>query len=145
MHKGILVVHLSTLSLGLLSFLAASFLALLYFWEQRQLKRKTLNNRRFFPLDQVDRYASRLTTIGFLFLSFAIVTGLYLAHFYWKHEAWWYNPKLILSCVVWVWYFAVLCMKRFVGLRGTRFLFSMVVGLLLLCFVFIATYAWSAP
>lgn len=142
MQQGILIIHLFCLTLGLLCFFAGSLLALLYFAQQRQLKKKNIKNRIFFPLDEVDRYATILSNIGFLFLSVAIFTGIYLAHVYWDYQ-WWFNPKLILSIVVWLWYFSVLCMRKFVGLRGTRFLFSMVIGLVLLCFVFIATYSWG--
>lgn len=142
MTKAFLFVHLLTLVLGILSFLIGSFWALLYFIEQRQLKRKKINQKVFLALDHVDRYASVLVKTGFWLLTVAMVTGIYLAHFYWNSQ-WFFNIKFILSMVVWLWYLGVMLLKTFRGLKGQRFLLAMVLGLFLTSAVFFATYFWS--
>ena len=143
MNQAFFVAHIALLTLGILCFLVSSGLALLYFVEQRQLKSKHLSGRNFFPLDSVDRQAGRLIRAGFTLLSLAILTGVYLAHFYWKQQNWATNPKMILSAVVWAWYALVLFLRRYRGLRGTKFLASMALGLALLSSVFLVTYLWS--
>lgn len=143
MNKIVFSIHIVSLSAGIFCLIFSASLALLYFLEQRQLKNKTLTNRVFFPLSQVDRYATTLTWFGFSLLTVAIFTGIFLAHFYWEHH-WYANPKLILSILVWFWYFSVLIFKRLKGLTGHKFLFTMAMGLLLIALIFVATYFWSS-
>lgn len=143
MNHVFFVLHIVLLIVGILAFLASAVLASLYFAEQRQLKAKNLGRRNFLPLDSVDNAAGRLVRAGFWFLSLAILDGVYLAHFHWKQQEWMKNPKFVLSCVVWGWYALILFLRRYRGLRGTKFLAAMVLGLILLAAVFLATYLWS--
>lgn len=137
MNKTILVIHIVLLLVGCFFLIASAALALLYFVEQRKLKSKKPNQKIILPLGDADHYASQLVYIGFGILTLSMLIGIYLAHSSWT-QAWYLNLKFVLSMVVWFWYLGVLFLKHYRGLKGRKFLFAMVSGLVLIVWVFMA-------
>ncbi len=129
------------MSLGIfgLAFLAAVF----YLMEHRALKMKRFGKVFAIlpPLDTLDRLTVRALVLGVVLLTFAIGTGIYLAHTEWRKE-WVYNPKILFSMATWVGYVLILSARRFAGWRGGRFFVLIVVAFGLLVVTFIGVTAF---
>jgi cytochrome c-type biogenesis protein CcsB len=90
-------------------------------------------NRRLPPAEHLDRIAYRTGTVGFLTLTFAIVTGAVWAEQAWG-RFWGWDPKETVAFASWVCYAAYLHARSTAGWRGRRSAWINVVGLVVVLF-----------
>ncbi|GAA1310538.1 c-type cytochrome biogenesis protein CcsB [Saccharothrix xinjiangensis] len=89
--------------------------------------------RRLPPADHLDELAYRSGTVGFLALTFAIVTGAVWAEQAWG-RFWGWDPKETVAFASWVCYAAYLHARATAGWRGRGAAWINVVGLVLVLF-----------
>lgn len=115
--------HILLATLGVAVFAFAAVLALLYLFQDRQLKRKKFERvmEKGTPLDTLDRLAHRCVSIGFPVFTLAIVTGaLWVARLGIVHHPEDLRPEYLFAVGAWV-AFAVLLVARIgAGWRGRR-------------------------
>ncbi|MFE9748069.1 c-type cytochrome biogenesis protein CcsB [Saccharothrix saharensis] len=90
-------------------------------------------SRRLPPVDHLDRIAYRTGTVGFLTLTFAIITGAVWAEQAWG-RFWGWDPKETVAFVSWVCYAAYLHARATAGWRGRRSAWLNVVGMVVVLF-----------
>jgi ABC-type uncharacterized transport system permease subunit len=121
---GWLVAHIAAL---LAAYVALSFSLLasvLYLFQERRLKRKRKPGEASSldwmpPLDTLERIARATLEFGFLCITAGLVIGSVLAQERFG-AAYFYDPKIILSFVLWLVYAALLLLRRTAGLRGRK-------------------------
>lgn len=136
--------HITILVLGVCCF-GVSFLAgLAYILQQKRLKTKNLNSPSLpLPsLEELDQVAMRSIFVGLLLLTGGVVSGIYLAHVFWK-SSWLSEPKFVFALVTWGWYLAVVVLRNRFGWRGIRFFVLTVVGFAFLLFTFALATLWG--
>jgi ABC-type uncharacterized transport system permease subunit len=115
--------HIFLATLGVAVFFIAAVLAIVYLFEDRQLRRKqwTRVAERGTPLDTLDRLAARCVSIGFPIFTVAIVTGaMWIARLGVLRGAAALRPEYLIAFVTWV-AFAVLLVARLgAGWGGRR-------------------------
>jgi ABC-type uncharacterized transport system permease subunit len=115
--------HILLATVGVAIFFIAAVLAVLYLFEDRQLRRKEFGRMmdRGTPLDTLDRLAARCVSIGFPIFTVAIVTGsMWIARLGVLRDSVKFRPEYLLAVVTWL-AFAVLIMARLgAGWRGRR-------------------------
>jgi ABC-type uncharacterized transport system permease subunit len=115
--------HILLATLGVAVFAFAAVLALLYLFQDRQLKRKKFQRvmEKGTPLDTLDRLAHRCVSIGFPVFTLAIVTGaLWVARLGIVHHPEDLRPEYLFAVGAWV-AFAILLVARIgAGWRGRR-------------------------
>lgn len=133
-RSGWLLVHIVSL-LGAYAALIFSLLAsLLYLAQERRLKSKQTPGFLEWlpPLDTMDQIAQRTLVAGFCCMTLGLLAGSLVAQ---EHvgAAYFLDPKVLLSFVMWGVYVALLLVRRSRGLRGRRAVFlSSVVFLVML-------------
>jgi ABC-type uncharacterized transport system permease subunit len=115
--------HVFLATVGVAVFFIAAVLAVVYLFQDRQLRRKEFARvtSRGTPLDTLDSLAARCVSIGFPIFTVAIVTGaMWIARLGVLHGAAALRPEYLLAFVTWV-AFAVLLVARLGGgWRGRR-------------------------
>lgn len=89
--------------------------------------------RRLPPIDHLDQVAYRTGTVGFLTLTFAIITGAIWAEATWGRY-WGWDPKETVAFVSWVCYAAYLHARATAGWRGKPAAWVNVIGMLAVLF-----------
>jgi ABC-type uncharacterized transport system permease subunit len=127
MRSGWLVAHIAAL-LAAYAALGFSLLAsVLYLVQERSLKYRrklgeaaqSLFQNRLPSLDALERIARATLEFGFLCITAGLVIGSVLAQESFG-AAYFRDPKIILSFVLWAVYVALLLVRRTAGLRGRR-------------------------
>jgi ABC-type uncharacterized transport system permease subunit len=121
---GWLVAHIAAL---LAAYVALSFSLLasvLYLFQERRLKSKRTPGEASTldwlpPLDTLERIARATLEFGFLCITVGLVIGSVLAQETFG-AAYFCDPKIILSFVLWAAYVALLLVRRTAGLRGRK-------------------------
>jgi ABC-type uncharacterized transport system permease subunit len=106
--------HIFLATLGVAVFFIAAVLAVVYLFQDRQLRHKqwTRVAERGTPLDTLDRLASRCVSVGFPIFTVAIVTGaMWIARLGLLHGVATLRPEYLIAAVTWV-AFAVLLVAR---------------------------------
>jgi ABC-type uncharacterized transport system permease subunit len=115
--------HIFLATLGVAVFFIAAVLAVVYLFQDRQLRHKQFARvtDRGTPLDTLDRLAARCVSIGFPIFTVAIVTGaMWIARLGVLHGMATLRPEYLLAFVTWV-AFAVLLVARLgAGWGGRR-------------------------
>ncbi|HEY2728671.1 MAG TPA: cytochrome c biogenesis protein CcsA [Polyangia bacterium] len=115
--------HILLATVGVAVFFIAAVLAVVYLFQDRQLRRKEFGRvtDRGTPLDTLDRLAARCVSLGFPIFTVAIVTGaMWIARLGVLHGAAALRPEYLLAVVTWI-AFAVLLVARLGGgWRGRR-------------------------
>ena len=115
--------HILLATLGVAVFAFAAVLAMLYLFQDRQLKRKKFQRvmEKGTPLDTLDRLAHRAVSIGFPVFTLAIVTGaLWIARLGLVHHPEALRPEYLFAVGAWI-AFAILLIARIgAGWRGRR-------------------------
>jgi ABC-type uncharacterized transport system permease subunit len=115
--------HILLATVGVAVFFIAAVLAVVYLFEDRQLRNKQFDRvtGRGTPLDTLDRLASRCVSIGFPIFTVAIVTGaMWIARLGVLRGATALRPEYLLAFVTWA-AFAVLLVARLgAGWAGRR-------------------------
>ncbi len=116
-------IHILLSVLGVAVFALAAVLALLYLFEDRQLKRKRFGRMvgRGTPLDTLDRLALQCVSIGFPIFTIAIVTGaIWVARLGLLRQAFALRPEYALAVVTWAAFGVLLIARLGAGWRGRR-------------------------
>jgi len=116
-------VHILLAVVGVAVFALAAVLALLYLFEDRQLKRKRFDRvvGRGTPLDTLDRLALHCVSIGFPIFTVAIVTGaIWVARLGLLRQAVVMRPEYALAVVSWAAFGVLLVARLGAGWRGRR-------------------------
>ncbi|MFL5305461.1 MAG: inner membrane protein YpjD [Polyangia bacterium] len=116
-------VHILLAVVGVSVFALAAVLALLYLFEDRQLKRKRFDRvvGRGTPLDTLDRLALRCVSVGFPIFTIAIVTGaIWVARLGLLRQAFALRPEYALAVVTWAAFGVLLIARLGAGWRGRR-------------------------
>ncbi len=116
-----LKLHIAVCLMGYGSFALAFCVALVYLFHERRLKRKEIGGRllRLLPLEQADLLANRLVALGFALLTLGLLMGVNFALRDWT-GAWWLDPKVISSFLLWLLYGLYLYSRIVGGWRGRR-------------------------
>ena len=127
----------SLLSYG---FFSLAFLGgIMYLLQEHELKSKRfgLFFSRLPSLDALDQLNHHCLTIGFLFLTFGIITGSVWAKQAWG-AYWQWDPKETWSLITWFFYAALVHQRMIVGSRGHR-----VAQMTVLCFLSVLFTLWG--
>lgn len=105
----------------------AAGMAALFLWEERRLKQRdaAVLKLRLPPLEALDRLASRVAVVTFVFLTVGIAVGL--ASF--KRGD--FDLAMAVSLALWGVYAAAVVLRREIGLRGRRLAWLLLAGFLI--------------
>jgi cytochrome c-type biogenesis protein CcsB len=125
-----LLIHVMTAFLGYAAFTVGFGAALLYLAQEKQ-PRATL------PAPPVlDRLLYRATMLGFLLLTFGILTGAVWAETAWGRY-WSWDPKETWSLITWMIYAALLHARLLKGWHGRRIAWLAVIGFMAVIFTYL--------
>ena len=122
-----IAIHVAAAVMASGVFLLSGIVSGLHLWaEHRPVKRLP-------PADHLDRVAYRTGTVGFVTLTFAIITGAVWAEAAWGRY-WGWDPKETVAFVSWVCYAAYLHARATAGWRGRPAAWINVIGMLAVLF-----------
>lgn len=126
--------HVSAAILGYSSFAIAAVYGLLYLIQYRVIRNKSfgLVFQRLPSLDILDHMNLVASSTGFLFLSIAIVAGIWWSHIVFGGVK--VDPKVLVAVLTWVVYGLALFGRQFVSWRGPRMAYSSLFGFLVVLF-----------
>lgn len=133
-----LFVHVTLAYLGNAAFALACLVSLVYLWEERQLKARSVGRFlwRLPSLERLDTVNFKFLTWGFVLLTLSIVIGVLWAELYFG-RFWSWEPRTIWTTIIWAIY-AVLLQGRFtVGWGGRQAAALTIVGFGVLFVAFI--------
>jgi ABC-type transport system involved in cytochrome c biogenesis permease subunit len=124
---GWLVAHISALMAAYAALGFSLLASVLYLLRERRLKSRRkpseapqrLSLDWLPPLDSLERIARFTLEFGFLCMTVGLIIGAVLAQETYG-TAYFRDPKIILSFVLWAAYVALLLLRRAAGLRGRR-------------------------
>lgn len=121
-HAGVSVMAYGFLSLAFCG-------GLMYLLLERELKNKKFGYffSRFPSLDSLDQLNTHCITVGFVFLTFGIVTGSIWARQAWG-TYWQWDPKETWSLITWMVYLVQIHQRFTAGWRGRRAAVMAIVG-----------------
>jgi len=128
-----IVVHVAAAIMASGVFLLSGVVSALHLASSGEFARKGAPRRRLPPAEQLDRIAYRTGTVGFVTLTFAIVTGAVWAEQAWG-RFWGWDPKETVAFVSWVCYAAYLHARATAGWRGRRSAWLNVIGMVVVLF-----------
>jgi ABC-type uncharacterized transport system permease subunit len=125
-----LTTHIVLVLMGYAALVFAAVAALLYLFQERELKRKKPHKLyyRLPPLGTLDDLISKSMTFGFVFITFAIVAGTIWAFIEMK-GAWITEPRIAISFVTWGIYLAMVFFRVAAGWRGRKAAIMVLVAL----------------
>jgi ABC-type uncharacterized transport system permease subunit len=115
--------HILLATVGVAVFALAAVLALLYLFEDRQLKRKKFERvmGRGMPLETLDRLALRCVSVGFPVFTIAIVTGaMWVARLGVLQRPESFRPEYLFAVATWVAFGVLLIARVGAGWSGRR-------------------------
>lgn len=113
-----LPVHLGLIFAGIGGFSLAFAVGVLYLFVRGRLKSKKLAGLKRLPsLETLDHIQFRAMLFGFAFLTLGIAAGgAYAAMSF--SEPWTWDPKVLFTVVIWLWYGVALQVRLVAGWRG---------------------------
>lgn len=115
----VLIMHIAACTVGYLAFGCAFVVACMYLVRDHSLKTKRFKLGDRFPLslNQLDRYLFLSLLFGFSMMSVGIPLGVIVQKaMYGKVD--YTSIRTIFPAVIWLFYFIVLLVRQFTGLRG---------------------------
>ncbi len=94
-------------------------------------------------LDMLDDMNLKATTIGWLFLTLGMVTGLLWAIQAWPSFEWLRDPKIICAIVTWIIYASQLAARYTLGWQGQRAAYLATAGFVSVLFAYIGARLWT--
>ncbi len=134
-----IALHVAIIFASYAAFFVAVLTGLAFLREERQLKMKDpkILATDAIPLERLDRVNLLAVVVGFIFFSFGMIQGLWLARTQWGSLGGSLDPKVVASLATWAAYAAVLLLRLKVGLRGRRVVFLSVMSFLLVLLTFV--------
>jgi ABC-type uncharacterized transport system permease subunit len=139
LRSGWIYTHIILILTGYSALFFSFIASVLYLLHERSLKRKDLNGLagRLPALETIDKIGYRLLLIGFPFMTFGLIAGSVIAEAQYG-AAYFHDPKVILSLLMWGVYMVMLFTRWNAGWRGRR-------AALLSAFAFAAALSvWAA-
>ena len=130
-------IHTVLAFIGDAAFAMAFGIGLMYLIQEHYVKSKHIGGlfKRLPSLQILDEINYRLITIGFPFLTLAIITGALWAESAWG-SYWRWDPKEVWSLITWFIYALVLHVRLTVGWRGKRAAILSIIGFCVVLFTF---------
>lgn len=123
-----LPLHLGLVFAGVGGFALSFGVGVAYLWVRSRLRQRKLTGmKRLPPLGLLDRIQLRATLFGFVFLTLGIAVGGAWAAAT-LPEPWAFDPKVVFTGVVWLWYGAALQGRLLFGLTGRWSALASIVG-----------------
>lgn len=134
-RNGWIVVHVTLLLAAYAALIFSLLASLFYLAQERRLKNRQSPGFMEWlpPLDTMDQIAQTTLVLGFYCMTSGLLIGSLIAQ---EHvgAAYFLDPKVVLSFVMWVLYVVMLFVRRSTGLRGKRAVYlSSAVFLVMLC------------
>ena len=150
-RSGWLFLHITALLAAYAALIFSLFASFLYLIQERRLKDKRSPGFLNWlpPLDTMDQIAKGTLIIGFHAMTVGLLAGSLIAQES-VGAAYFADPKVLLSFVMWGLYVVMLFVRRSTGLRGRRAVYlSSAVFLVMLCVwaanIFSTVHRFSAP
>jgi len=114
-------VHLGSAIMADALFVFAAVAGGAFLVQEKRLRDKNLGPlfRRLPPLHVLDEIMHRLIVGGFLFMTFGMAAGSYLAKHHWG-AYWHWDPRQVISLMTWLLYAAILHARLTIGWQGRR-------------------------
>lgn len=130
-------IHTVLAFIGDAAFAMAFGIGIMYLTQEHYVKSKKLGGlfHRLPSLQLLDEINYKLITIGFPFLTLAIITGVLWAEGAWG-TYWRWDPKEVWSLITWFIYAAVLHLRLTAGWRGRRAAILSIIGFCVVLFTF---------
>ncbi len=131
-------IHVSLCFLGYACFLLAFSFAVMYLWQEHEVKSKRID--RFFfrlpALGTLDLLGYRSVVVGFIFLSLGILSGSVWAQVAWG-RFWSWDPKETWALVLWLVYVFYLHTRVSGGWHGKRSAYIAIIGFVIMLFTYL--------
>jgi ABC-type uncharacterized transport system permease subunit len=115
-----LLVHVVLVLIGYAALLLTAVTSIMYLIRERQLKTKKAGaSKSLPPLGTLDALMSRALSIGFVFITLAVIAGSTWASID-VGPGWIKNPRIIISLLTWGLYLVVVFFRVTAGWRGRR-------------------------
>lgn len=121
MRKGWLIAHVTLIFAGYAALVLSFGSSLIYLLQERSLKAKKVSGllARVPALEVLDQMAFRLLLLGFPFMTFGLIAGIVVAEAtYGRFD--YFDPKILLSILMWAVYLLLLYTRWSAGWRGRR-------------------------
>ena len=134
-------IHIFFAFIGDAAFALAFTIGFMYLIQERYVKSKRLGGlfKRLPNLQLLDEINYRLISVGFPFLSLAIISGIIWAEtatgLYWR-----WDPKEVWSLITWIIYALVLHLRLSTGWRGKKAAILSIVGFMVVLLAFFITH-----
>ncbi|MFA6384307.1 MAG: c-type cytochrome biogenesis protein CcsB [Candidatus Omnitrophota bacterium] len=131
-------IHVSFCFLGYACFVFSFCFAVLYLWQERELKSRKVD-RYFFRLPSVgllDSLGYKTVAFGFVFLSLGIISGSVWAQRAWG-SFWSWDPKETWSLIMWLVYLAYLHGRLTRGWKGRKSAYLAIIGFIIMLFTYL--------
>jgi cytochrome c-type biogenesis protein CcsB len=125
-----LLIHVMTAFLGYAAFAVAFGAAILYLFKNKRAQATPPE------LPMLDRLMHRATMLGFLLLTFGILTGAVWAETAWG-KYWSWDPKETWSLITWLIYASLLHARLLKGWQGRRIAWLAILGFLAVIFTYL--------
>ena len=134
-----LTAHIVLVLLAYAALVFAAVAALLYLFQERELKRKKPRKLyyRLPPLGTLDWLMSRALSIGFVFITLAVVAGSTWASIE-SGTRWIRDPRIVISLATWALYLVIVFLRVTAGWRGRK------AALMVIVLVGCSAITWAA-
>jgi ABC-type uncharacterized transport system permease subunit len=139
LRSGWIYTHIALILAGYSALFFSFIASVLYLLHERSLKAKSINSLagKLPALETIDDIGYRLLLIGFPFMTFGLIAGSVIAQEQFG-SAFFHDPKVLLSLLMWGVYMVMLYTRWTAGWRGRR------AALLSACAFAAALSAWAA-
>jgi ABC-type uncharacterized transport system permease subunit len=115
-----LMIHVVLVLIGYAALLLTAVTSIMYLIRERQLKiKKTGALKSLPPLGTLDALMARALSLGFVFITLAVVAGVTWASID-VGPGWIRNPRIIISLLTWALYLLIVFFRVTAGWRGRR-------------------------
>ncbi len=134
-----LMVHVALVLIGYAAMFLTAVTSLLYLARERQLKiKKPAGGASHLPpLDTLDRLMARALSIGFVFITLAVVAGSTWASIE-SGTRWIRDPRIVISLATWALYLVIVFFRVTAGWRGRK------AALMVIVLVGFSAITWAA-
>ncbi len=135
----LLVLHVVLVLTGYAALLLTAVVSVMYLIRERQIKGKRpgAGASRLPPLNSLDELMARALSIGFVFITLAVVAGSTWGSIE-MGARWVRDPRIVISLVTWLLYLVIVFLRVSAGWRGRR------AAIALLALVGCSAVTWAA-
>ncbi|MDY6820964.1 MAG: cytochrome c biogenesis protein CcsA [Deferribacterota bacterium] len=134
----LLYIHLPFSIIGTALFFISSFCGIVYFYQERQLKKKNMKfiNGMNIPLFTINRLLNNFLISGFIIFTIGLITGFIWRFYTVDIDKYQYEGKLIFSIITWLVFGVLISLKKIKGLTPKAVALGSIIGM----FALITTY-----